>query len=173
MPMFLWLDWLLLLIVVVSALLSLRRGFLREALSLLIWVVSVVLSIMFHEQLASLLEPYLSSPSIRKVAAIILLFTLCLIMGGLLSVLLSQLVQLTGLTGTDRLLGMIFGALRGVVVIVVLLLVGQNILPLRQELWWQQSVLIPHFLLLESWIVSAALYIRDLILPLMNLSVRA
>jgi membrane protein required for colicin V production len=53
-----------------------------------------------------------------------------------------------------------------VIVIVVLLIVGQNILPLHQEQWWHQSQLIPHFLMLESWTVSTALYLRDLIVPL-------
>lgn len=164
--MFHWVDWVLLFIVAVSAGISLKRGFFKEAFSLLVIVIAVVISIMFHEQLAILLSPYIDSPSLRKLAGFGGLLIICMVMGGLINMLLSQLIHITGLTGTDRFLGMIFGALRGVVVIVVLLMIGKTMLPLNHEQWWLQSQLIPHFLMLESWIVSAAYYLRDLIVPL-------
>lgn len=161
-----WMDWVLLAVVAVSALISLKRGFLREALSLVIWFASIILSLMFYKPLAQLLQPYIESPSLQQLAAIIGLFVTCLVIGGLLSFLLSQLVAVSGLGGTDRLLGMVFGALRGVVVVVVVLMIGKKMLPLDQELWWQQSMLLPHFLRLETWTVSAALYLKDLLVPL-------
>lgn len=161
-----WVDWVLLAVVVVSALISLKRGFLREALSLLIWFAAILLSLMFYKPLAILLQPYIESPSLQQIAAIIGLFVLCLLVGGLLSFLLSQLVALSGLGGTDRLLGMVFGALRGVIVVVVVLMLGKRMLPLEQEVWWQQSQLLPHFLRLETWTVSAALYLKELLVPL-------
>lgn len=163
-----WIDWALAAIVLVSALISLKRGFFREALSLVIWVMAVVISLMFHEQLAVWLQPYVDSPSLRKVCAIAGLFTLCLLLGGLVSFIVAQLIKMTGLTGMDRLLGMIFGALRGVIVVVVLLMVVQQLLPVTQEIWWQHSLLIPHFLRLENWTVSVAFAIRDLIMPLLQ-----
>lgn len=165
---FSWVDWVLLAIVALSALLSLTRGFLREVLSLAIWIAASVLSIMFHEKLAVLLQPHIGSPSLTKIAAIGLLFVLCLIMGGLISFVLSKLIKVTGLTATDRLLGTVFGALRGVVVIVVILMVGRRMLPLDQEQWWQQSVLIPHFSRLEEWVVQAALALKELVMPFLS-----
>jgi membrane protein required for colicin V production len=63
MTMFHWIDWVLLLIIVVSSLISLKRGFFKEAFSLVIIVVSVILSLMFHEQLAVMFGPYIDSPS--------------------------------------------------------------------------------------------------------------
>ena len=167
-----WLDWVLLAIVVVSSLISLKRGFFREALSLVIWVVSVGIAIVFADAMAAFLlphlQPHITSPSLLKVIAIVLLFIMSLIIGGLCSLLLSQLVRLTGLTGTDRLLGTVFGALRGVLVVLVLLMVSQKILPLAQESWWQHSALVPHFLRLESWTVSTATQLRDWLLPLVE-----
>ncbi len=164
------LDWVLVAIIVISSLISLKRGFFREALSLIIWMLAIIIAMVFSDPLAALLkpfvEPHITSPSLLKVVAIVLMFVMCLLVGGLCSLLLSQLIRLTGLTGTDRLLGTIFGALRGTLVVLVLLIVGQKLLPLSQEIWWQQSTLIPHFLRLEAWTVSTAIQLRDWLLPL-------
>ncbi len=168
---FQWVDWVITIIIVISTLISLKRGFFREALSLAIWVFAVIISVIFHEQLAVLLQAYIDSPSLRKVTAIISLFILCLIIGGLFSLIVKQLIKLTGLTGTDRLLGMIFGCLRGIVVVVVLVMIGKNLLPLQEELWWEQSVLLPHVVRLESWTVTMGVQIRDFLLPLINGSI--
>ena len=169
-----WLDWVLLVVIAISSLISLKRGFFREALSLIIWVIAVAVAVIFSEPMAAFLQPYLqphvTSPSLLKVIAIVLLFIVCLLVGGLCSLLLSQLIRLTGLTGTDRLLGTVFGALRGILLVLVILMVGQKLLPLPQENWWQQSTLIPHFLRLESWTVSTAIQLRDWLLPLVAAS---
>lgn len=165
-----WLDWVLLAIILISSLISLKRGFFREALSLAIWFFSIMIAVVFSEHLAVLLQPLLApnitSPSLLKVIAIVVMFVLCLLVGGLCSLLMAQLIKITGLTGTDRLLGTVFGALRGTLVVLILLMVGQKILPLAQEFWWQQSVLVPHFLRLETWTVSIAIELRDWLLPM-------
>lgn len=167
---FQWVDWVITVIVVISTLISLQRGFFREALSLVIWVFAVIVSVVFHEQLAILLQTTIESPSLRKATAIICLFVLCLIVGGLLSLVIKQLIKLTGLTGTDRLLGMIFGCLRGIVIVIILLMIGKNLLPIQDEIWWERSVLLPHVTRLESWTVSMGIHLRDILLPLLNTS---
>jgi len=162
------LDYAILVVIVVSALISLKRGFIKEVLSLLIWLLAIVLSVMFHEQLAVLFQPYIDSPSLRKLLALLTLFIFCLVVGGLFNFILAKLVQITGLSGTDRLLGMIFGALRGAVIIVVCLMLGLTVLPLDQEGWWQQSVLVPHFQRMESWVMTQGLAVRDFVMPLLT-----
>ncbi len=161
-----WADWILVAIVLISALISLKRGFIKEVLSLVIWLFAIVLSIMFHEQMAVIMQPYIDSPSLRKLVALFSLFVLCLVVGGFFNFLLSQLVHWTGLTGTDRLLGMVFGALRGVVLVVLLMMI-RTVLPLDQEQWWQESILIPHFQRMESWVMMQGLAIRDFIMPML------
>ena len=163
-----WVDWLILAIITLSALISLKRGFVKEVLSLVIWLMAILLSIMFHQQLAVILAPYIDSPSLRKLAALFCLFILCLLVGGLFSFILSQLVHWTGLTGTDRLLGMVFGSLRGVLVVVVVLMLGKTLLPLHQEQWWLSSNLIPHFERLETWVMTHGLALRDIFIPLIS-----
>lgn len=164
-----WLDWLLLSIVVISALISLKRGFVKESLSLLIWFVAFVVALVFHQQAGLLLEPYIESPSLRKSTAVLLLFIASLLLGSLLLFVIHKLIAVTGLSGLDRLLGVVFGALRGVVVVVLLLILAQWLLPVSEEQWWNSSSLIPHFLLLEDWVRNVSDEIRRLIMPLLGL----
>lgn len=164
-----WLDWLLVAIVALSALISLKRGFVKESLSLLIWFAAFVIALVFHHQAALHLEPYIESPSLRKSAAVLLLFISSLLLGSLLLFIIHKLIAVTGLSGLDRLLGVVFGALRGVIVVVLLLMLAQLILPVTEEQWWQRSVLVPHFLLLEDWVRAVSDEIRRLILPLLGL----
>lgn len=145
-----WVDLLILGIVLVSSLISLSRGFIKEALSLATWIVAGVIAWMFGGSLAHHLQPYIDLPSVRTIAACGLLFVATLLVGSLVNFLLAQLIRATGLTGTDRLLGMVFGAARGLFLVVIL--VGLlSLAPVEQDVWWQQSTLIPHFLLIADW----------------------
>jgi len=162
------LDWLIIIVISMSAILSFVRGFFKEALSLVIWLVAIVISFTFYPNMAKVLAPYIESASLRQVAAIASLFVICLMMGALISFIIGQLVQITGLGTFDRLLGMIFGLLRGVVIAVLVLMVIRNALPVHQELWWQHSILAPHIVRLESSIMLLVMNVRDLIFPLFN-----
>lgn len=147
---FTWVDWSFIALIAVSGLISLTRGFVREALSLLVWVGASVVAWLYGGALAGYLAPYIELPSARVIAACAILFVLTLMVGALVTHLLGILVQATGLSGTDRLLGMVFGLARGalLVVIVVGLL---SLAPVQQDPWWQQSVLLPHFLMIADW----------------------
>ncbi len=137
-------------IVVISSLISLSRGFVKEALSLLTWIVAGAVAWMFGGALAEHLAPYIQLPSGRIIAACALLFVVTLLLGALVNFLISELVRVTGMSGTDRVLGMAFGGARGVLLVV--LLVGLlSLAPVQQDPWWQQSVLLPHFLLVADW----------------------
>lgn len=145
-----WIDWAIIAIIAVSALISLARGFVKEALSLLTWVVAGLVAWLFGGALAGHLSPFIATPSIRVIVACSILFILTLVLGGLINYLIGQLVRVTGLSGTDRFLGMIFGAARGALLIVVA--VGLlSLAPVEADTWWRQSELIPHFLLVADW----------------------
>ncbi|CAA0091036.1 Colicin V production protein [BD1-7 clade bacterium] len=163
-----WLDWAIIAIILVSTLISVKRGFFKEALSLFIWIFAVVASVMFADQLAVVLTPYIDSASLAKIAAMAILFILSLVVGAIISMLMSQLIKITGLSGTDRVLGMVFGALRGVLVVLVVLMIGKHVLPLEQESWWQASVIAPHLNRMETWMVTMATQLRDMVLPLVS-----
>lgn len=145
-----WVDWLILAIILISALISVSRGFIKEAFSLLSWIVAGFVAWSFGGGLAPYFEPYIALPSARVIVASLILLVVTLLIGSLVNFLLAQLVKSTGLTGTDRLLGMVFGGARGVM-LVVLLIGLLSLLPVTQDPWWQASNLIPHFLLIADW----------------------
>ena len=147
---FTWVDWAIIAVIAVSSLISLKRGFVKEALSLLTWIIAGVIAWMFGGALSHHLAEYISTPSAQVIAACALLFVATLLVGALVNFLIGELIRVTGLSGTDRFLGMVFGAARGGLLIVVLaglLSLG----PVEQDLWWRESALLPHFLLIADW----------------------
>jgi membrane protein required for colicin V production len=145
-----WADWVIIAILVLSSLISLKRGFVKEALSLAIWIIAFIIASVFSPKLAPLLAAYLDVPSLQQMAAFALLFIATLLVGGAINYLLSTLIKATGLTGTDRLLGMLFGLIRGLVVVMVAVLYVPKLVPVDQDAWWQQSSTIPYFVAFED-----------------------
>lgn len=146
-----WADWTIVAILVISSLISIKRGFVKEAISLVIWAVAFFVAVGFHEQLAVLLSQWVSSVSIRYLLSYALLFVATLIVGAMINHLIAELVRLTGLSSTDRLLGTVFGLARGLVIVMAILILAPMVVPVEQDLWWQQSTLIPQLLLMEQW----------------------
>ena len=143
-------DWAIIAIVAISALISLKRGFVKEALSLLTWIIAGAVAWMFGGSLAQYLVNYIEAPSARVIAGCTILFVATLLVGAMINFLIGELIRVTGLSGTDRFLGMVFGAARGgllVVVAVGLLSLG----PVQQDGWWKESQLVPKFLLVADW----------------------
>ncbi|PCK89930.1 colicin V production CvpA [Pseudomonas viridiflava] len=143
-------DWAILGIVAISALISLKRGFVKEALSLTTWIIAGVVAWMFGAGLSQYLVNYIETPSARVIASCTILFVATLLVGAMVNFLIGELIRVTGLSGTDRFLGMVFGAARGGLLIVVavgLLSLG----PVQQDQWWQQSRLVPQFLMVADW----------------------
>jgi membrane protein required for colicin V production len=150
-----WADWAIVSILVLSALISIKRGFVKEALSLATWVAAVIVAIVFGERLAVLLVDHIATPSVRELVAFAVLFIATLLVGAMVNYLLGALVRVTGLSGTDRLLGMLFGLARGFVIVMALLIFLPGIIPVNKDLWWQESLLIPDFMAFETWARSA------------------
>ncbi|WP_237059004.1 CvpA family protein [Microbulbifer sediminum] len=144
-----WADWTILAIVAISTLIGLSRGFVREILSLLTWVAAFVIAMMFRDELAPLLS-MVDTPSLRAIAAFAILFLFTLLAGAGLNMTLSAFVEATGLSGTDRTLGMVFGLLRGSIIVLALLIMAPALIPVEGDPWWQESALIPHFLAFEG-----------------------
>jgi len=144
-------DYIILGILLVSTGISFMRGFVREILSLVAWVLAVWIAVSFTPQVSILIENQVTNESIRLVVAFLGLFISTLFVASLTNTLLSQLVKKTGLSGTDRLVGLIFGLARGgVIVSVIVLVVGITNIP--QETWWQESTLLSHFETMAIWL---------------------
>ncbi|EAR61766.1 CvpA family protein [Neptuniibacter caesariensis] len=150
-----WADWTILTIIAISSLFSLKRGFVREALSLVTWVSAFIVARLFSQSLSFLLEPYIETPSVRVVAAFAILFIATLIVGVLINKLIGALIEATGLSATDRILGIGFGAARGgLIIVAIVALIGMS--PAINDRWYQESQLIPHFAMMEAWTKDAA-----------------
>ncbi|RRQ23998.1 CvpA family protein [Guyparkeria sp. SCN-R1] len=146
-------DWIFLAIVLISTAIALVRGFVKEVISLVTWLAAFGIALAFSQTAAVLVPEAVDIPSARVAIAFVALFVVVLILGGIINWAISKLVETTGLSGTDRSVGMVFGLLRGVLIVAGLLLLG-GFTALPQEAWWQASTLIPHFQVVAEWLLA-------------------
>ncbi len=150
-----WLDFVLLAFVGVSAAVSLYRGFTREATSFAGLAAGLWAAFSFGDEAGAWFEPWLDSPFLRLAIGFALVLIAVLLLAGILSRLFHLAVGAAGLTGTDRLLGVVFGAARGVLIAGALVLLADRT-GLPDQGWWRDSTLMPAF-------ESVADGIRDLL----------
>jgi len=146
----LMIDYIIVGIIVFSIIVSLLRGFVREVMSLASWIVAFLIASNFYMYLAGLLTS-IESLYIRNGTAIAILFVLSLIVGAIVNYVIGQLVDRTGLSGTDRVLGACFGFLRGVLIVAAILFFLDTFTGSNQTDWWKESKLIPHFRFVVDW----------------------
>lgn len=156
-----WADWAIIAVLGASVLISVIRGFVREAMSLVVWAAALAVAMFFYQHLALWLVDVIDTPSLRFVVAWLVLFIAVLIVGGMVNYLLGQMIRATGLSGTDRLLGVIFGGARGAIVVLVVLIVLPGILPVDEDPWWRESLLVPEFLRFEGWARDTAMTVTQ------------
>ena len=136
-------DILVIVAILASAVIGAVRGFLREAIAL----VTLVFALFLAWHFADLIEPHLggllSRPPASTWAARTIIFFIVLFIGMVVGIILSYFVRLSLFRGTDRLLGFVFGLLRGIVLLGVFVILAQ-LLKLDSERWWHKSKLIPY-----------------------------
>lgn len=130
-----WLDYAVVGVFAVSLVVGAWRGLVREVLSILGWVIAFLAANLLAGPLGPAMPQAIPTPELRVAAAYGAVFLVSLIATALVSLLLSKIVKATGLGGVDRMLGVLFGAARGVLIIVVAaLLAGLSSAP-RQPFW--------------------------------------
>ncbi len=137
----LWVDVAILALIGVSTVIGLMRGLVKEVLSLVAWVAAFWVAIGFAGALSPHLGFVSESEVMRAIAAFAILFLASLLVAALLNHLIAMLVKGTGLHGTDRVLGMVFGFLRGIVVVAALMVIGL-VADQQQADWWQGSFMV-------------------------------
>ena len=158
-------DYVVLAIIAISILVGAIRGFVKEAFSLAVWAAAFLVAFQFSGVLAMQLENHIELPSARTSLAFASLFILVLLVGGLVTFLVGKLVEKTGLDGTDRLLGGVFGGVRGLAIVLAVILVA-GLTPVPQDPWWQQSKTIQSLMPLAEW---SAQFLPDYILEHLEL----
>jgi membrane protein required for colicin V production len=146
-----WVDYTILAVLGISVLIGLFRGLISEVLSLLIWVAAFWIARTFGPVVAGYFEHSIPQPSARLLVGYGLCFVLVLVVGAIVRFVVARLVWSTGLGGSDRLLGMIFGLARGVLVVGLLVFLC-GFTPLPRDAWWRESQLLPQFTGVASWL---------------------
>ena len=146
-----WIDFVILLIVIVSAVIASARGFVCEALSLLSWIVAFWVSMNFSGGLAIMFEGFIDDPILRLVVAFLLLFVASLIVTSIVNYFVTELVQRVGISGADRSIGIVFGVLRGILIVTALVMFS-GLTPFPQTKTWDESFFLPYFEGLAVWL---------------------
>jgi membrane protein required for colicin V production len=137
------LDYALVAIVVVSAGVGVIRGVVREVISVAAWVLGIWVAWRYGALISPYGEHYISNAGLRLWVARLAIVTAVLVAGAMLAWLVRMLMRSTGLSGLDRLLGMVFGVVRGVLIVVAAVWT-LRVAGLEHEPWWRESKLIPY-----------------------------
>ena len=157
-------DIIITIAIVVSIVVGFFRGFVKEAISIAALLIAIWAALYFGPAVGNVSDSWLSSEELQKWFGRILVFAVILSIGGLLGWGISKLVRLSVLSGMDRLMGSLFGAGRGVV-LMALFIIGGQYAGFNNDGWWLNSRLIPHFEIAADWIKVMAPQGYELLMP--------
>ncbi len=135
-------DYVIIAAILISALVGAARGLLREGIALAAWIVALILAWHFSDLIEPHLGGVLSEAAVKSWVARLIILMAALLVGALIGAVASQFVRLSIFSGMDRLGGFAFGALRGLLLFGLFVMLGQ-LLRLDKDHWWRESHLIP------------------------------
>ncbi len=148
----------------ISIIVGVIRGVVKEAISIAALVIAIWAALYFGPSVGNVADSWLSSEELQTWFGRVLVFAIILSLGGLLGWGLSKLVRLSVLSGMDRFLGSMFGALRGILVVALFMLAG-TYSGFSNDDWWMESTLIPHLEVVADWLEMMAPHGLDMVLP--------
>jgi membrane protein required for colicin V production len=157
-------DIIIAVALVASIIVGFVRGFVKESISIATLVIAIWASLYFGPAVGDFSQSWLPSGGAQTWFGRILVFAIVLSIGGLLGWGISKLVRLSVISGFDRLLGSLFGVLRGIV-LVALIVIGGQFSGFDNDDWWLQSRLLPHFEVVADWIKVMTPVGYELIVP--------
>ena len=151
-------DWFILVVLIASGLISLARGFTKEFLSLFLWIVAFVAAVSLEFLATPKINEYIGNPEISKILSYVVVFMICIILGGIVIKFIGTLIKWSGASGFDKFLGVLFGLARGSIVLFVIFL----ILPasIKSTDLINNSKITP---IIEKYAPQIEAYLRDLI----------
>ena len=139
-------DWIIAAILVVSILVGIFRGFIKESLSLISWILAIWLAFNYCSEAGEFIHQYINipAPNFRERAGFALVFITTLFIFSVVSYIITKIFVRGPIKGVDRVLGLGFGALRGAAIVVALLVVARGF-GLETSDWWQNSQYLAKF----------------------------
>lgn len=135
-------DYVVLAILLISAAVGAWRGLVGEILSILAWVVALIAAWMFGGEVGAALYGGIHDGAVRLVAGFATVILLVLVVVALLKLLMRGVLKAIGLSLTDRMLGVMFGLLRGLAIVIVIVLIG-GLTSAPKQPWWREARLSP------------------------------
>ncbi len=152
--MWYWIDLAIVAIIGLSVFTGLIRGFVKELISLVVWILAFWVAYNYSPGLEPFLQKYIQDLTVRKVSAFIIVLIGTLIAGGIFNAILSFILKRSGLSGTDRILGMGFGFIRGVfIVALIMVVIKMTSLPYQE--YAKESKLYSKFDPLVNWLSAS------------------
>ncbi len=157
-------DIIIALALVVSVVIGLLRGFVKEVFSIATLVVAIWAALYFGPAVGEFSPSWLSSDELQVWFGRLIIFFVVSVVGGLIGWGASKLIHIALLGGIDRLFGAMFGFLRGVI-LTALLIIGGQFAGFDNDEWWLESRLLPHFEVVADWIKVMAPVGYEIIVP--------
>tara|TARA_A200000113_G_scaffold96513_1_gene86333 strand:+ start:1572 stop:2156 length:585 start_codon:yes stop_codon:yes gene_type:complete len=115
-------DWFILIVLIASGVISFARGFTKEFLSLFLWLVSFIAAISLEYLATPKINEFIGNEEISKIISYVVVFIIFIFVGGIVIKFISKIVKWSGASGFDRFLGVLFGLIRGSIVLFVIFL---------------------------------------------------
>ena len=151
-------DWFILIVLIASGIISLSRGFTKEFLSLFLWLAAFVAAISLEYLATPKINEFIGNQEISKIISYIVVFIVFIFLGGIIIKFVSKLIKWSGASGFDRFLGVIFGLIRGLIVLFVIFLILPSGLKTTDVI--NNSKITP---IIQKYAPQIEAYFRDLI----------
>ena len=115
-------DWFILIVLIASGVISFTRGFTKELLSLFLWLTAFIAAISLEYLATPKINEFIGNQEISKIISYIVVFVIFIFLGGIIIKFISKLIKWSGASGFDRFLGILFGLVRGLIVLFVIFL---------------------------------------------------
>jgi membrane protein required for colicin V production len=143
-------DITIVVVLAASVLLAFWKGFVHQVLSLLGWVLALLAARLLGQEVAPIFSSWLADPGLQLAAAYVAIVLVVLLASVVVSSAFGTLIRKIGLGAIDRVLGVLFGALRGLLIVVVAVAIA-SLTDLRQHKLWQDSLLLPYMESIRDW----------------------
>ncbi len=151
-------DWFILVVLIASGIISFTRGFTKEFLSLFLWVAAFIAAISLEFLATPRINEFIGNEEISKIISYIFVFVIFIFVGGIVIKFISKLIKWSGASGFDRFLGVLFGLIRGLIVLFVIFLLLPSSLKTTDLI--SNSKITP---IIQKYAPQIEAYFRDLI----------